>query len=196
MVRRVVTLVLLTVCCAATALARGGATRVVLVMPTDPQSGSVRPGYSVTARERGSCWTASISSSRSDAWRCMSGNEIHDPCYAAKANANVVYCPEPTNGKHLVAIALAKPLPVARGNRVAGTPQGPPSRIILSGGVTCTFMTGATGLVAGMRINYGCSDGRMLIGDVDRHAPRWRIFAVAANGRGEPTYVDIDTAMY
>jgi hypothetical protein len=36
------------------------------------------------------------------------------------------------------------------------------------------MIDGATGLVNGMRLNYGCHDGN-LFGDPDRSAPLWTI---------------------
>lgn len=165
-------------------------------MPTAPYSDALRPGYTVRARAPGSCWTGSISTARPDAWRCMTGNQIHDPCYAGLATAKIVYCPDALNRKRLFAIALTKPLPTALGNRGTGYLRGLPASVVLVGGVTCTFLTGATGVVAGMRINYGCSDHRMLIGDIDRRAPRWRIFALPSRGEAEPSLVAIDTAVY
>jgi hypothetical protein len=171
-------------------------TRVVLYTVTEPLSGKLRPGYSVTKKLSGSCWTGSLSSARPDAWRCMVGNEIHDPCYAPAANASVVYCPDYRQSKHLIAILLTKPLPVELGNH--GTPNlsGTPTYLILAAGVECNFITGATGVVGGMRINYGCSDGRMLLGEVNRSWARWRIYAMPRGASSDVTLVDVETAIY
>jgi hypothetical protein len=38
------------------------------------------------------------------------------------------------------------------------------------------LLTGATGLIAGMRINYGCLGGGTLIGDPRRNSLTWTIF--------------------
>lgn len=178
---------------AATAESR---TRVVLYTVTDPYSGHVRPGYIVDAKATGSCWTGSIAATRPDAWRCMVANEIHDPCFAPAMNTSIVYCPEPRNVKHLLAIELTKPLPLQYGNHRAPPASGTPTQLILAGGVKCGFATGATGVVAGMRINYGCSDGRVLLGDVDRSFPRWRIYSMQRADSSDVTLVDIDTAIY
>lgn len=81
----------------------------------------------------GSCWTASIASQRSDAFRCMSGNEIHDPCFTLDAHS--VACPaSATSG---IRIALTKPLPQAN-------PPGKPNvwMMKLSGGIACNIGTG------------------------------------------------------
>ena len=41
----------------------------------------------------GSCFTGSIISQRSDAWRCSEGNKLLDPCFAAVLNAHAVLFP-------------------------------------------------------------------------------------------------------
>ncbi len=59
----------------------------------------------------GSCWTSSIASTRSDAFRCMIGNTIMDPCF--KVSNKVVNCPQDLAAKTGVVINLTKPLPQA-----------------------------------------------------------------------------------
>jgi len=189
-------LVLLAVSRPATAAAAERATRVILYTVTDPISGKLRPGYIVSSKTSGSCWTGSLSARRPDAWRCMVANEIHDPCFAPAMDTHVVYCPDYRNRKSVLAIALTKPLPVQYANQGTPTSSGIPTRLALSDGISCTFITGATGVVGGMRINYGCSDGRVLLGQVDRSSPRWRIYAMRRGGSSDVTLVEIETATY
>ena len=171
-------------------------TRVVLYTVADPITGKLRPGFTVAERSRGSCWTGSIGSARPDAWRCMVANEIHDPCFAPAMNATTVYCPIARSRKALLAIALTKPLPLEQGNHGTPSASGTPTSLTLAGGVTCSFITGATGVVGGMRINYGCSDGRMLLGEVDRSSPRWRIYAMRRAASSDVTLVDVESATF
>lgn len=63
----------------------------------------------VTAHQSGHCWTASIASQRSDAYRCMVGNGIHDPCFTLSAQE--VACPTDVAANRGIAVALTKPLP-------------------------------------------------------------------------------------
>lgn len=49
--------------------------------------------------------------------------------------------------------------------------------------------------VAGLRVNYGCPGDVSLVGDVDRSAPTWRIFAVRA-GAAVRRAVEIRAAYY
>jgi len=176
---------------ARTAAATSGATHVIRYAPA-AANGALAAGYRVTSRVRGSCWTGSIAAQRADAWRCMVGNDIHDPCYAASTSARVVYCPT-SNITRLLAIALTKPLPLDQANR-GGTAQALPTMIRLVGGATCWFETGASGAIGNMRMNYDCSDGRVLVGEPDRRAPLWRIRA-ARNGSRTTTFATIDTAV-
>ncbi len=180
---------------AAPAVAAGApATHVIRFAVTDA-GGKLLPGFTVTSNVRGSCWTGSLSTFRADAWRCMVGNEIRDPCYAPATNARVVYCPSSATLKSLLAITLTKPLPLNESNHGGANSVANPTMIVLSGGASCWFLTGASEAIHGMRANYGCSDGRVLVGDVDRSAPRWRIRAARSETATTTTFVDIDTAM-
>jgi hypothetical protein len=62
-----------------------------------------------TARESGYCWTSSIASQRSDAYRCMVGNGIHDPCFTRSPGE--VACPTDVAANRGIIITLTKPLP-------------------------------------------------------------------------------------
>jgi len=86
---------------------------------------------------KGSCWTSSIASRRSDAFRCMIGNSIMDPCF--KVSNNVVNCPANVAANTGTVINLTKPLPQAN-------PKGAskPWRFQLAGGsgIMCNAGTG------------------------------------------------------
>jgi hypothetical protein len=83
----------------------------------------------------GSCWTGSIASLRSDAYRCMTGNSIHDPCFSV--NAKSVACPTNVPANTGIRISLRKPLPRANPN---ATPNA--WMITLAGGSQCNMGTG------------------------------------------------------
>jgi hypothetical protein len=78
--------------------------------PVNP-NGSLKSGISIAQRARGNCWTTSISSSASNAYRCMIGNNIVDPCFAASRAAKIVYCPMPSSSRKVLALTLTGPLP-------------------------------------------------------------------------------------
>jgi len=143
----------------------------------------VQRGLTVTDRVSGTCWTGSLADGgRPDAWRCMSGNRIYDPCFQgferiadAQTNQLVVACaPSPWAGT-VVVLTPDEPLPA--GERTPPAPlEGMPWALELANGVRCVFATGATAVIAGLRLNYSCPDGAWVIGDVDRSADAWQVF--------------------
>ncbi len=118
------------------------------------------PAIPKTASIAGNCFSESIAADRLDAWRCFTGNFIHDPCFAAKPGATLVVCDaDPIMRKAGIAVRLAKPLPAHA--KIAGQQ---PWLLELADGAECNFFTGATGVVKGQRINYGCSDKHEIYG--------------------------------
>jgi hypothetical protein len=91
----------------------------------------------VASRESGYCWTASIASQRSDAYRCMAGNSIHDPCF--KLSPSSVVCPTDPAANVGIAMSLTKPLPQPQ-------PQSQTNawRMELASGEMCNIGTGTT----------------------------------------------------
>lgn len=90
----------------------------------------------VTARQNGFCWTRSIASRRSDAYRCMVVNSIHDPCFTL--SQNTVACPADGAKNTGVVIRLTKPLPEP--NPLAGNAW----QMKLVSGAVCSAPTGTT----------------------------------------------------
>lgn len=89
----------------------------------------------VTRNASGSCWTSSIASTRKDAFRCMLGNEIYDPCFMRGTSS--VVCPENLVDNSGLAIELTKPLPPA-----ASPEPAQPWAMILASHITCNRGTG------------------------------------------------------
>lgn len=146
-------------------------TKIVDFQPAIP------PGPLIT----GSCWTSSIATNRPDAYRCMRGNEIFDPCFGSD-KANVVVCePNPAVGKPGFALHLTKPLP-------AGTPlPGPvtPWLVALTDGYICTPFTGTRERIHKQIIAYSCAKPGVeppasgpytgLVGGTMTHGRVWRV---------------------
>ena len=155
---------------------RENRTQIKLLTPFGPNGLSI--GMAVTEKVSGKCFAASLaSSSRPDAWRCSSGNGLLDPCYQRilgdeKQLACPVGGPWPAN---VVLLTLNQPLPTEPRKEV---PRADvlPWALELANGQRCTLFTGATAPVAGMRINYGCPGGFLVVGDIDRSQPVWRVF--------------------
>lgn len=92
----------------------------------------------VTNTVTGSCWTGSLASLRSDAYRCMVGNSIHDPCFSLKSNSKAVACPMNVPENTGIRITLSKPLPPAN-----PPPKAPNAWMMtLADGAKCNMGTG------------------------------------------------------
>lgn len=139
---------------ALTAVAVAAPTRIVHLRVFS-SSGAV-VGVHPTRTLRGSCWVGSIGLPRPDAWRCMVGNEILDPCLESPRGDTVpLVC---LAGTATVRLRLTKPLPLKERNRPEKTFF--PWRLVLAGGDVCERFTGtAAGVVQGQGLVYGCTSG-------------------------------------
>ncbi len=146
--------------------------------------GALRPGVEVTGRVAGTCFASSVADqSRDDAWRCMTGNRILDPCFEGFQGTQVVMaCPETpwTSRVTLLTPTNAPANNLANQGDIGG---GLPWALELRNGIRCVFLTGATAAVAGMRVNYGCvGNAQAVVGDVNRVLPEWRVFVDRGQG--------------
>ena len=132
---------------------------------------------SVTHEARGSCFGNSIVIARSDAWRCSAANSIYDPCFMV--NQTQVLCPN--NGpwaNNGILVNIPGGLPSAGPVKDQGT-RGQPWAIQLADGSKCLPISGASNVIANQRLNFDCSDGLGLYGNVQRSSSVWTIFAGA-----------------
>jgi hypothetical protein len=154
-------------------------------------------GLQVSEKVSGKCFAASAASTtRPDAWRCNAGNGILDPCYQRiMGDEKQFACPvEGPWSQKIVLLTLTEALP-NEPRKELSRDSALPWAIELANGKHCTLFTGATAPVAGMRINYGCSGGFQVVGDIDRSAPIWRVFFQAENA-GALEQVDVAVAWY
>lgn len=146
----------------------------------------------VASHVSGSCWTQSITlSARLDAWRCMSGNQIHDPCFSAPSGHEVACVANPFDHR-AVLISLTAPLPVY--NRPL-PPRSQPWGIKISSAVRCVFLTGTTTVEQSMRANYGCGKG-LAFGEPDRSSSVWHIFYKSSTNASDLHRVPIILAIF
>jgi hypothetical protein len=154
-------------------------------------SGDKLVGVSTSGQEAGSCFTASIAAAgRADAWRCSVGNEIRDPCFADPSGSQVA-CPDLPNLQSALIIRPSQPLDLSTANPT--DLAAPPWMLQLTIGTTCGFLTGATDVVAGQRLNYSCADGSSLYGTPDRSTGQWTILR-ATNASAQQTPMAITRA--
>lgn len=118
-------------------------------------------GMQATARQNGHCWTASIASQRSDAYRCMAGNSIYDPCFSISSKA--VACPTDAAANRGIVIALTQPLPQSAQTRNAWQMQ-------LVSGAQCNRGTGT--IIPGFP--FYCAGG--LVCSAPPQAPQSAVF--------------------
>jgi hypothetical protein len=127
---------------------------------------------------RGSCFSGSLTSARSDAWRCITGNDLYDPCFSAAVAPGVVVCPnyDPTRGTE---IRLTKRLPVAQANHGTSSAKSRPWALELYSGVYCGLASGALSVVDGLPNDYFCGPRAKsgLWGSPRRSTEPWTIFS-------------------
>jgi hypothetical protein len=170
----------------ATTTRLSGRTEVAVYAPWE--SGDRLVGVMVSGQQAGTCFTASIAASgRADAWRCSVGNEIRDPCFA-DASGDQVACPDLPNLIRALVIRPSQPLDPAAAN--PANPDATPWMLQLTTGSNCGFLTGASEVVAGQRLNYSCADGSSLYGMPDRSSGQWTILrATTASSEQVPAAI-------
>lgn len=166
--------------------ARGSSrvTQVIRFVARSPGQGMIS-GY---------CWTGSIAIDRPDAYRCMSGNEIYDPCFAGRVKGYVVCDPNPAKGDPGRRMKLTKALPEPEGQ--TGSFEGA-WLVELEDGTTCMPITGARGEIEGKTPSYYCGGAKNgtdinLLGDLDTSGPLWTAqkATVAYTPSGEAKVID------
>jgi hypothetical protein len=116
--------------------------------------------YSPTAvageGRNGECSGGSVTAPRDDAWRCLEGNRIFDPCFGQTGEMAVVCGASPGRDEKGFTLALHEPLPppFPRNN----VPEGRAWQLRLADGTVCAFAGGAKPVVDGKRLNYLCDD--------------------------------------
>jgi hypothetical protein len=109
----------------------------------------------------GDCLVGSEAANRTDAYRCITSNEISDPCFVLP-NEKLLICGVDivtANGGFLLQPAKALP----KGELWKNNIQGWAMRLQLISGEICSFMGGATaGNAKNERLNYQCGDNKNL----------------------------------
>ena len=144
-----------------------------------------RPTFSYSER-RGHCFYGSLSTQRRDAWRCEVGNLIYDPCFSSSHARGRVACPVTQLDAGLV-IRLTRGLPSRYQNTRAPSVRLTPWNVWLTGGQECRWITGASGIISGRRVNYACTGGLLLLGTPRRTRGLWTITAVRSTSGARHT---------
>ncbi len=134
-------------------------TQVMHYVPAKPDAS--------TAQE-GTCLAGSVAlPARADAFRCMTGNAIHDPCFQL-ADGSLVCDANPATGDAGFLLTLTGSLPAANAPSADQSATAAKSAwlVQLADGTVCGVNTGATGGVNGERANYGCPSNEWIFGDL------------------------------
>lgn len=139
-----------------------------------------QPTVRVVSRRNGDCFTNSSSNPRFDAWRCIVGSSLYDPCFEnLDSDFGEVLCvATPWEKKGRIVLSDLDP-------RDRTELPSRPWAVRLTSGKRCSFIGGATAVSHGRRLNYVCRRGQpcpCLYGVPDRSRPTWRIFQAGLGG--------------
>lgn len=131
-----------------------------------------------TESKSGNCWTSSnVASGNMTAYRCMSGNNIYDPCFTTEAK-RVVCGVTPFNDTNSFELKLTEPLPVnSESNNQSAFSNW---MIELENGVRCSKFSGTAGSIPNENENepvemyfYTCDDDGVVVGYPELVNTKW-----------------------
>jgi hypothetical protein len=138
------------------------------------QGGRPAAGVHVDQRGSGVCTEASGADPRADAWRCLDGTQVEDPCFAG--SAAFVLCPFGTPDSHdALELRLTRPLPATRAAGIVPATRGNPWVIVTTGGDYCYRAPRPEPTEAGRRVTYVCAGSAFLAGSPDQAHRVWTI---------------------
>ena len=119
------------------------------------------PEYGVAVDTRSlsaaNCWIHSVVSDRPDAYRCSTDDGLIDPCFTSGTEPSILACPiNPYDQVKYYSVEDSQLEQLA----VASSTGDQPWFIKLNDGTECNFDSGATSLVAGMRVDYMCNNNK------------------------------------
>jgi hypothetical protein len=156
---------------------------------------SGKPAIHVTMTVRGFCWEGSLATARNDAWRCLSGDYLFDPCFSSSKAKGIVLCVPVPWTRSGVKIKLTRPLP----KPYAGKPstKGLPWGIKTTSGLSCVLATGGTAAIRNVRANYGCDNSEeWLWGSPSRKSEPWTIYIAPMNAKKLSARVKVAVAWF
>lgn len=166
-----------------------GPTAIRIIEPFD-RRGHLLSGYAPASSgllPSGSCTSFSFVTGRSDAYRCIAGSAISDPCFAPPvAHPSLVACVIDPRVRYAELLHLVAALPNQQGHTPKAG-QGQPWAFDLATAEQCGFESGATKALDDLRLNYGCSPGASVYGDVTRTGGQWTAFVWRGSPSATPT---------
>lgn len=127
------------------------------------------PELSETTHE-GKCTENSRVAAGSSAWRCQVGTDTYDPCLTAADGQTLVCAANPATAEPGFNLDLTAPLPAAQPAPAVASPIW----LFQSGdNATCTALAALTVQIDGKPITHVCSDGAVILGDVNQTGELW-----------------------
>ena len=138
------------------------------------QGGRPAAGVHIDQRGSGVCTEASAADPRADAWRCLDGTQVEDPCFSG--GAAFVLCPFGTpDSRDAFELRLTRPLPTTRTAGIVPATRGKPWVIVTTGGDYCYRVPAPGPTEVGRRVTYVCAGSAFLAGSPDRAHRVWTI---------------------
>jgi hypothetical protein len=148
------------------------ATRQVHVSPVSADGSPVRAFRTTQTVANAGCEAGSEAIGR--AYRCVAGNALYDPCWAARAATPTVLClPFPWSATD-VRLEVSAPLSAIPAEPATLEPWG----VELATGQRCVLLQGAHSVFAGRVIDYYCNARMSLLRGLTKTAPVWRAASV------------------
>jgi hypothetical protein len=197
-------------------------TAIRLLAANEPATGLSQP-VAVTGNSEGICQVPSQADPSPNAFRCMGGNYIYDPCFGDYDGSLVcIGTPWSTTGLRFKVtdfifylpsgkVAQWNPhsnRPIPEGRIAYGTPgalsKQQPWALELANGLRCLYVEGASFEIAGERADYGCfrygtritGGGPWVIGPPDRSDEPWVVSILPKQGRAQTTEEAVRVAWY
>lgn len=149
----------------------------------DPYDSAGALTVAVAHRSSGSCWSTSLADPTRWAFRCFSGNEILDPCFArpGTTTGTVACIADPRATATVLTLTEALPTTSYTEQRVWSFTR--------ADGVLCVAATGTVPAVAGRNLDYNCADGTFASLDDLRARRVEAVFATIRSSRLSTTSV-------
>lgn len=163
------------------------ATKLVIYAPFT-EDGKLASNLRVVQTARAEWCGDSFASPRQDTFRCgirgkdAGGSNIEDPCFMVEQDDRTLYCVNSPTATDVIRVSTTHTRPPPENHmRIGRDPSQDLTRvpwvIMTADGEICTGLPGTGSVLAGMRRNYQCPDGRGLYGFPDRTQPVWRIWS-------------------
>ena len=159
-------------------------TKVQEVSPVN-SSGRIRSGFKITLQLNGRCVAGSNVVS-APTYRCFAESSMYDPCWRVNPSSSikaVVCLPIPWSRK-VIKVNIGSALPETYGSKIPNLEL--PWGIVLTSGVRCLAINGATGNFDGMGVHYACRGrgGLYLLDYPHREQSVWSIRSAIYHEKG------------